>query len=93
MRSRKTMYLRKKNTNQFFNKKQEEEFDFLLKIILVGDSGVGKSCFLSQYTTGKHNIESKTTNGVEFGTKSIQINHKVVKAQIWDTVFKNFSFQ
>ena len=61
-----------------------------MKIILVGDSGVGKSCLLSQYTTGKHNIESKPTIGVEFATKSIQINNKLVKTQIWDTVFKKF---
>jgi small GTP-binding protein len=59
--------------------------DFLLKLILVGDSGVGKTNLLSRFTHDEFHAESKSTIGVEFATKTIRIDEKVVKAQIWDT--------
>merc|ERR1712151_402486 len=52
---------------------------------LIGDSGVGKSNLLSRFTRDEFNLESKSTIGVEFATKSITTNGKVIKAQIWDT--------
>jgi len=65
--------------------KQEEEYDYLFKVVLIGDSGVGKSNLLSRFTRNEFNLESKSTIGVEFATKSIQTEGKVIKAQIWDT--------
>ena len=59
--------------------------DFLFKIVLIGDSGVGKTNLLSQFVRSQFNPDSKTTIGVEFATKTIQIKNKTVKAQIWDT--------
>jgi small GTP-binding protein len=53
--------------------------------VLIGDSGVGKSNLLSRFTRNEFNLESKSTIGVEFATKSINVDGKVVKAQIWDT--------
>ena len=61
------------------------EPDFLLKIVLIGDSGVGKTNLLSQFVRNQFNPDSKTTIGVEFATKTIQVSEKTVKAQIWDT--------
>lgn len=62
------------------------EPDFIMKIILIGDSGVGKTNLLSQFARGIFNPDSKTTIGVEFATKTIKLpNGKIVKAQIWDT--------
>lgn len=61
------------------------EPDFLLKIILIGDSGVGKTNLLSQFARNQFNPDSKTTIGVEFATKTVQIGDKTIKAQIWDT--------
>jgi len=52
---------------------------------LIGDSGVGKSNILSRFTRNEFSVESKSTIGVEFATRSIEIEKKVVKAQIWDT--------
>ena len=49
----------------------DEEYDYLFKVVLIGDSGVGKSNLLSRFTKNEFNIESKTTIGVEFATKSI----------------------
>ena len=46
--------------------------DFLFKVVMIGDSGVGKSNLLMRYTKGEFNLESKTTIGVEFATKSLK---------------------
>jgi len=63
----------------------DDEYDYLFKIVLIGDSGVGKSNLLSRFTRNEFNLESKSTIGVEFATKSITVNNKRLKAQIWDT--------
>ncbi|KIY62515.1 ras-domain-containing protein [Cylindrobasidium torrendii FP15055 ss-10] len=60
-------------------------YDFLFKVVLIGDSGVGKSNLLSRFTRNEFNLESKSTIGVEFATRSINVDGKTVKAQIWDT--------
>uniref|UniRef100_A0A8C1A6P0 Uncharacterized protein n=2 Tax=Cyprinus carpio TaxID=7962 RepID=A0A8C1A6P0_CYPCA len=54
-------------------------------LVLIGDSGVGKSNLLSRFTRNEFNLESKSTIGVEFATRSIQVDGKTIKAQIWDT--------
>ena len=58
----------------------------LFKIVLVGDSGVGKTNLLTRFSKNEFSLESKTTIGVEFATKTIttETGH-VIKAQIWDT--------
>ncbi|WRX13636.1 Small GTPase - like 10 [Theobroma cacao] len=65
--------------------KPEDDYDYLFKLVLIGDSGVGKSNLLSRFTRNEFNLESKSTIGVEFATKSLNIDGKVIKAQIWDT--------
>jgi len=62
---------------------KEDEYDFLFKVVLIGDSGVGKSNLLSRFTRNEFNLESKSTIGVEFATRSIQVDTKTIKAQIW----------
>lgn len=52
---------------------------------MIGDSGVGKSCLLSRFTRNEFNLESKSTIGVEFATRTVEIDGKNIKAQIWDT--------
>ncbi|AQZ12603.1 YPT31 (YER031C) and YPT32 (YGL210W) [Zygosaccharomyces parabailii] len=61
------------------------DYDYLFKIVLIGDSGVGKSNLLSRFTTNDFNMESKSTIGVEFATRTIEVEGKKIKAQIWDT--------
>lgn len=56
-----------------------------LLVVLIGDSGVGKTNLLGRFTRNEFNLESKSTIGVEFATRSIQVDNKVIKAQIWDT--------
>jgi Ras-related protein Rab-11A len=53
------------------SKKDDIVYDYLFKVVMIGDSGVGKSNLLMRYTKGEFNLESKTTIGVEFATKSI----------------------
>mmetsp|Transcript_11548 Transcript_11548/g.36913 ORF Transcript_11548/g.36913 Transcript_11548/m.36913 type:complete len:213 (-) Transcript_11548:63-701(-) len=64
---------------------KDDEYDYLFKIVLLGDSGVGKSNLLSRFTRNEFHLESKSTIGVEFATKSIKADGKILKAQIWDT--------
>lgn len=59
--------------------------DFLCKVVLVGDQGVGKSNILDRYTANTFAEDSKTTIGVAFASKSIKIDDTLVKMQIWDT--------
>jgi hypothetical protein len=63
----------------------EDDYDYLFKVVLIGDSGVGKSNLLTRFTRNEFSLESKSTIGVEFATRSINVDDKVVKAQIWDT--------
>lgn len=63
----------------------DHEYDYLFKIVLIGDSGVGKSNILSRFTRNEFCLESKSTIGVEFATRSLNVDGKVIKAQIWDT--------
>lgn len=58
---------------------------YLFKIVIIGDSGVGKSNLLSRYSRNEFNPNSRATIGVEFQTQSLAIDGREVKAQIWDT--------
>ncbi|CAI0452194.1 unnamed protein product [Linum tenue] len=59
--------------------------EYLFKIVIIGDSAVGKSNLLSRYARNEFNLHSKATIGVEFQTQSMEIDGKEIKAQIWDT--------
>ncbi|GCC41339.1 hypothetical protein chiPu_0025291, partial [Chiloscyllium punctatum] len=54
-------------------------------MVLIGESGVGKSNLLSRFTRNEFNHDSRTTIGVEFSTRSVLVNGVTVKTQIWDT--------
>ncbi|KAI6179800.1 hypothetical protein M3Y98_00650000 [Aphelenchoides besseyi] len=64
---------------------EDNDYDHLVKIVLIGDSGVGKSNLLSRFTRNEFNIDQKSTIGVEFATRSVQVDGKIIKSQIWDT--------
>ena len=64
---------------------REDDYNYLFKIVLVGDSGVGKSCLLSRFAWDQFAVDSKSTIGVEFATKSLEIGSQIVKVQVWDT--------
>ena len=60
-------------------------FHYLLKFVIIGDSGVGKSNILLRYINNTFSDEFKATVGVEFGAKNIEINKRIYRVQIWDT--------
>ena len=63
----------------------EEEYEMMVKVIIIGDSSVGKTNIMSRYLKNQFLENSKATVGVEFGAKLFNINGHKIKAQIWDT--------
>ena len=59
--------------------------DYKLKVVVVGDSGVGKTNIIKRFISNKFIANSKATVGVEFTNKSYRINDRVFKIEIWDT--------
>lgn len=59
--------------------------DYVYKVVVIGDSAVGKSQLLSRFAKNEFSFDSKSTIGVEFQTRTVTIKSKVIKAQIWDT--------
>ncbi|KAF4366069.1 hypothetical protein F8388_012183 [Cannabis sativa] len=62
-----------------------QNIDYVFKIVLIGDSAVGKSQLLARFARNEFSLDSKATIGVEFQTRTLMIDHKNIKAQIWDT--------
>jgi small GTP-binding protein len=58
---------------------------YILKVVLIGDSGVGKSNLVMRFTKNKYQPNSMQTVGFEFATKTIRVGDRRIKAQIWDT--------
>lgn len=63
----------------------EEQPDIIFKIIIIGDSGVGKSCFFMQFTEGNFKDDHNVTIGVEYGARVLKVGDKFVKLELWDT--------
>ena len=59
--------------------------EYMFKLVVVGDSGVGKSQLLSRFTNDEFDLDSKSTIGVEFSTRQIEHDGKTIEAQVWDT--------
>ena len=57
----------------------------IIKIVLIGEAGVGKTCIISRYIDDKFNEETGSTNGANFCQKDLEINGKSVELNIWDT--------
>ncbi|XP_047047885.1 ras-related protein RGP1 [Lolium rigidum] len=62
-----------------------QKVDYVFKVVLIGDSAVGKSQLLARFARNEFSLDSKATIGVEFQTKTLHIDNRTVKAQIWDT--------
>ncbi|KAK8480629.1 hypothetical protein V6N11_057913 [Hibiscus sabdariffa] len=70
----------------------DQKIDYVFKVVLIGDSTVGKSQLLARFARNEFSIDSKATIGVEFQTKTFFIDHKSIKAQIWDTASQEMCY-
>ena len=70
------------STKHTSTKKKSKQFDYTFKIVMIGDSGVGKSCILLRYADDKFNERFYATIGVDFRFKNITIDNKTIKLQI-----------
>ncbi|XP_037960585.1 ras-related protein Rab-10-like [Teleopsis dalmanni] len=60
-------------------------YDFLFKVLLIGDSGVGKSCILYRFSDNMFSSSYISTIGIDFRIKTVELDGKKIKVQIWDT--------
>ena len=89
--------------DQYYNLKRTNSkmsFSYVFKYIIIGDTGrttinagVGKSCFVLQFIENRFRLEHEPTIGVQFGVKIIEVNGKLIKLQIWDTVMPPYLFR
>ncbi|XP_057721003.1 ras-related protein RABE1d-like [Arachis stenosperma] len=61
------------------------DYDYLIKLLLIGDSGVGKSCLLLRFTDDTFTTSFITTIGIDFKIRTVELDGKRIKLQIWDT--------
>lgn len=59
--------------------------DYQFKVLLLGDSGVGKTSLMNRFTDGKFSTETKSTIGVEYSKKTVNVEGSLIQASIWDT--------
>ena len=64
---------------------EDDNYEMMFKVVLVGDQFVGKTNIMSKYLKNEFHEDSKATVGVEFGSKQFNIEGHSIKAQIWDT--------
>ena len=74
-----------KTNNENENQKTEDTFQFIFKLILIGNSGTGKTSIINRFINEKFEDSYKCTIGVDFLLKKIKINEQNIKLQIWDT--------
>lgn len=72
-----------------------QDFDYLFKFVIVGDSGVGKSNIILRFTDDNFSFSYQPTIGVDFKIKTFTVDNSVIKLQLWDTAgqerFKNIA--
>ncbi|XP_031118064.1 ras-related protein Rab11B-like [Ipomoea triloba] len=63
----------------------DDDYKYLFKVVLIGDSGVGKSNLFSRFTRNEFSLNPKSTIGIDLASRKLRVHGQLVKAQIWDT--------
>lgn len=66
-------------------KREEDKYDFLVKVVIIGDSAVGKTNILLRFVNEEYKMTHITTIGVDFKIKTLNADGTRIKMQIWDT--------
>lgn len=74
-----------RNPSTLMSIPSDEQFDFLFKIVLIGDCGTGKTCVVQRFKNGTFVERHGNTIGVDFSMKTVIVEGKRVKLQVWDT--------
>ena len=69
----------------YFQEQEGTPYDYMFKLVLIGDSEVGKSQLLLWFTKDTFKRQTHATIGVEFATQNVEVQDVKVRAQIWDT--------
>ena len=72
-------------SNSSFRDHNRPMQDYFIKLLLIGDQGVGKSCLMSSYSEGEFPKKVKGTAGIDYKVKNIKLQDKLLRVQIWDT--------
>lgn len=64
---------------------EEKEYDYLFKVLVIGDSGCGKTCLVSRFSDKRFDESYVSTIGIDFTVKTIDVDGKIFKVQMWDT--------
>lgn len=67
------------------NTQDENSYDYVFKIVIVGDSGVGKTNLLGRFVHDTFDLSSKSTIGLDLNIKNMKVKDKLVRVQLWDT--------
>uniref|UniRef100_A0A803TQ95 small monomeric GTPase n=1 Tax=Anolis carolinensis TaxID=28377 RepID=A0A803TQ95_ANOCA len=67
-------------------------YDYLFKLLLIGDSGVGKTCLLFRFSEDAFNTTFISTIGIDFKIRTIELDGKKIKLQIWSTQYESLLF-
>ena len=62
-----------------------DSYDYLIKCLVIGDSGIGKTSLMTRFTDDIFNNQYTSTIGVDFKIKTMKFKNKIIKFQIWDT--------
>ena len=74
-----------RNSDQPYRVRRQKKYDYLFKLLLIGDSEVGKTCIFVRFSEDAFNSTFISTIGIDFKIRTVEIDDKKIKLQIWDT--------